>query len=229
MNLNRIREKGNMLKMVSEYLTRTKDSYLPDQNALNVIYGKETLLLDGSWNTFVRPLQNNGVKALEKRIYHYVGTRMFLYSCCAVDRLYHEITARTPWKESECTRQLDISLNRIVDRAKLLEKLLKRLAQDNVKRIYYGEETFTMRNMYEILGVQNGDYRVLTEPDENHASILPCKKLDDLIEEKEYVVLVLPQADDNNAIANLEKMGLKNEKDFFVMPRLLPASKGGYL
>lgn len=230
MNLQRIREKGNMREAIVAYLQKSQESNLPDQDALNAVYGESTLLLDGVWNTFVRPLQNKQVREVEKRIYHYVGSRCILYSLAGVDRLYYETTGRTPWGEEECRKQLDKSLNRITDRINQLEKLLHCCADGNKMHIFYGEETYAMRNIYQLLSIREGDYRVVSKPREEPAGVLPCRELSSLLqEESPYVVLVLPDADGGNAIANLEQMGLENEKDFFVIPRLLPPSLGGYM
>ena len=233
MNLDNIRKKGNMRQEIVRYLDRTRESNLPDQDALNVVYLEDTLLLDGIWNTFVRPQQDKAVGVLEQRIYHFVGTRCILYSMSAVDRLYYETIARTPWKDIDCNIYLDKALNRITDRVDQLEKLLRCCADGKKKRIFYGEETFGMRNLYKILTLRDGDYRI-GDPNEHMIyrleEVLPCREVSVLSEEKDpFVVFVLPEADHGMAIPKLEKLGLVNGIDFFVIPRLLPPGLGGYM
>lgn len=232
MNLERIRENGNMRKAVMEYLERTPESDLPDQDALNVIYNKGTLLLDSSWNYFAQHVYRKGEKGLEKRIYHYVGIRCLLYSFTEMDQLYYETVRRTPWGEEECRRIRKKSLERITDRSNQLEKLIRQTSAGEKKRIFYGEETNAMKNLYQILNLREGDYRILTEEGTRESKcILPCKNPSVLADEVKdtFVIFVLPEADKGNAIGRLEQMGLENGKDFFVIPRILSYEQGGYV
>ena len=65
---------------------------------------------------------------------------------------------------------------------------------------------------------------------EKQNAILPCRPLSDLREEKEeFVVFVLPEADNGMSIANLERMKLVRDKDYFVIPCLLSPERGGYM
>ena len=232
MNLDRIRKKGNMRRAVLDYLDRTPESDLPDQDALNVIYGKGTRLLDPSWNCPMQQLYRSGEKKLEKRIYHYIGIRCLLYMFTEIDQLYYETVRRTAWGEEACRKILNLSLRRMLDRSEQLEKLMGQIADPGKKRIFYGEETQAMKNLYRILKPREGDYRVLAETPPKEANcILPCRNLSAVTEEGKdtFVILVLPQADQGSAIRRLEQIGLKNEKDFFVIPRLLPYLQGGYI
>lgn len=230
MNLERIRQKGSMRKSVLDFLKNTRESNLPDQDALNVIYGEETLLLDGSWNSFVRPLQNRGEKVLEKRLYHLVGTRCILYSLSEIDVRYYETTCRTPWGIEEGRKQLRKSFERSNYRLDQLEKLLAQVSDYSQKHIFYGEETNSMRNIYQLLSIREGDYRILGEPQDEVNPVLPCRPFSALEEEKEkFIVFVLPEADNGTSLERLDKMGLKRDVDYFVIPCLLPPNKGGYM
>lgn len=230
MNLNRIREKSNMREEILNYLQKTTESDLPDQDALNAIYTESTLLLDDSWNCFVKPLRRKDNQTLTKSLYHFVGTRVLLYSFSAVDYLYYETTNRTPWANEECKKQINHSLFRLSDRLTQLECLISQLASSPKKHIFYGVETGAMKNLYQLLSIHDDDYRVLEEPIDAPNCILPCKKLSAISEEKEnFIVFVLPEADNGKSIENLEKLGLKNGKDFFVIPRILPYFSGGYV
>ncbi len=230
MNLERIRKKSNMRCEIIDYLKNTKDSDLPDQDALNVIYRDETLLLDGTWNYFTKISRRNGEKKLEPKIYHYVGTPCLLYYLTEIDQLYFETTGRTPWRLESCRNQLRKNLERTTDRITQLEKLLFQISDPKKKRIFYGAETMAMKNLYQRLSPRAEDYRVLSEPDNVENCILPCKPLSALFDETEaFVVFVLPEADNGSAIRRLEEFGLQNEKDFFVIPRLLLPHEGGYV
>lgn len=230
MNLDQIRQKGDMCNTVLDCLKRIPKSNLPDQDALNVIYGKDTLLIDHSWNCFVRPIQNAGKRELENKVYHFVGTRCILYSFTGVDWKYYETILRTPWGMEIAGKQLRKSIGRVNQRLDQYEKLIMQLSNGNKKYIFYGEETNAMRNMYEILTIQEGDYRILEEVEESEESILSCKHVSDLDkEEDEFIIFVLPEADRGRGVEKLERMGLISEKDFFVIPCLLPPAQGGYM
>lgn len=230
LNLRRVRGKGNMCQMVLNYLKDHRGSKVPDQDALNSLYGTETILLDDSWNTFVMPLRDNINYKLVNRVYHFAGTRLTLYSLSELDGAYYETIMRTPWKDEEGGTQLSISLKRTKERLDLCEKTVAAVSQAKKKLIFYGEETHAMRSMYQLLPIREGDYRVMTESMEKQNAILPCRPLSDLREEKEeFVVFVLPEADNGMSIANLERMKLMRDKDYFVIPCLLSPERGGYM
>ena len=230
MNLNRIRAKGRMYEKIMTYLADTVSSDLPDQDALNAIYTNETFLLDGSWNHFAKDVHVKGERQLLPKIYHYVGTRPTYYCFTGMDELYFETMSRTPWGIEACQKHFRKAIERTTDRISQLEKLIYEIIAHNKKIIYYGEENFPIRNMYKMLTIRNGDYRVLSEPKDGKECILPCRSISVLSEEKDsYVVLVLPDADEGKAIGNLEKMGLKEGIDFFNIRRILWVFDGGYL
>lgn len=229
LNLERIRQNGNMSTDILDYLNNTPESNLPDQDALNTLYGNDTLLLDSSWNCFVRPMQANATKGLENKIYHYVGVICTLHSLTDVDKLYYQTTSRTPWGNEECDKQLSYSLWRTDERITHLDKLIE-IINSTKKRIFYGPETNAMKNMYQLLSIRKDDYRILAEPLEEHGVTLPCQNFSLLTQEQPgtYVVFVLPQADHNSAIERLEQLGLKYHIDYFIIPFLLPPKQGGY-
>lgn len=230
MNLDRIRQKGNMCKMVLNYLQQIPESDLPDQDALNVIYGSQTQLVDQTWNSFVRPIRNTEKRELEHKVYHFVGTRCMLYTLTGVDWCYYETLLRTPWRMEDAREQRENSIGRIDYRLQQYEKLITQLSNGHKKHIYYGNETNAMTNMYALLSIEEGDYRIEGEGVENSESILPCRIFADLERETEkFIIFVLPETDNGKAIENLEKMGLVREVDFFVIPCLLPPNKGGYM
>ena len=229
MNLNRIRELGNMRYMILEYLKKASKSDLPDQDALNAIYGSQTLFLDGLWNYFARPVQESGERELKKCVYHFVGTRCILYSGSAMDLLYYETIKRTPWGENAARIYFKKAFERVNDRVSQLEMLLEQITLPNQKHIFYGEENYAMRNIYNLVGIREGDYRISGELLDKKDGILPCRDLSEIEQEDKFIVFVLPEADAGKGIDKLEQMGLVNGKDFFVIRRLLPVKYGGFL
>jgi len=123
-----------------------------------------------------------------------------------------------------------ISNNFSSDRTTQLEKLLYLFTHKEQKHIFYGSETLAMKNMYHLISLQKRDYRILSEQPRDVSCILPCKSFSQLEKEKKgtYIVFVLPEADNWTAVSNLEHLGLENEKDFFIIPRILAPEQGGY-
>ena len=85
-----------------------------------------------------------------------------------------------------------------------------------------------MRYLYDLIGINEGDYRVLNE--NRSDGILPCYSLDKIKSEKDKIVIfVLVEADNGNALKNLNDMGLIEEKDYFIIQKLVLNEYGGYL
>lgn len=230
MNLDRIRAKGNMHENILNYLEENQGARLLDQDALNAVYGGETFLVDGSWNTFTHLIQYTQGKPLENKLYHFAASTLILYTMSEIDRAYYETICRTPWGEEEGKKHLYRALGRVNERLRQLEEVITQTSDFDKKHIFYGRETNAMKNLYRLLPIREGDYRILDETDAEQNRILPCRPFTDLSEEKEaYVVFVLPEADGWTSIARLEAMGLQREKDFFVIPCLLSPDRGGYI
>lgn len=230
MNLDRIRAKGNMHENILNYLEENPSARLLDQDALNAVYGGETFLVDESWNTFTHLIQYTPGKPLENKLYHFAASTLILYTMSEIDRAYYETICRTPWGEEEGKKHLYRALGRVNERLRQLEEVITQTSDFDKKHIFYGRETNAMKNIYRLLPIREGDYRILDETDAEQNRILPCRPFTDLSEEKEaYVVFVLPEADGWTSIARLEAMGLQREKDFFVIPCLLSPDRGGYI
>lgn len=230
MNLDRIRAKGNMHENILNYLEENPGARLLDQDALNAVYGGETFLVDESWNTFTHLIQYTPGKPLENKLYHFAASTLILYTMSEIDRAYYETICRTPWGEEEGKKHLYRALGRVNERLRQLEEVITQTSDFDKKHIFYGRETNAMKNIYRLLPIREGDYRILDETDAEQNRILPCRPFSDLSEEKEaYVVFVLPEADGWTSIARLEAMGLQREKDFFVIPCLLSPDRGGYI
>ena len=230
MNLDRIRAKGSMHEKVLNYLEENPDARLFDQDALNAVYGGETILVDESWNTFTHLIQYTPGKQLENNLYHFAASTLILYTMSEIDRAYYETICRTPWGEEEGKKHLYRALGRVNERLRQLEEVITQTSGFDKKHIFYGRETNAMKNLYRMMPIREGDYRILDETDAEQNRILPCRPFSDLSEEKEaYVVFVLPEADGWTSIARLEAMGLKRERDFFEIPCLLSPDRGGYI
>ena len=230
MNLDRIRAKGNMHENILNYLEENPSARLLDQDALNAVYCGETILVDESWNTFTHLIQYTPGKPLENNLYHFAASTLILYTMSEIDRAYYETICRTPWGEEEGKKHLYRALGRVNERLRQLEEVITQTSGFDKKHIFYGRETNAMKNLYRMMPIREGDYRILDETDAEQNRILPCRPFSDLSEEKEaYVVFVLPEADGWTSIARLEAMGLKRERDFFELPCLLSPDRGGYI
>ncbi len=226
MNLSRMKEKSNLKEEMISYIENHPDSVYLDQDALNSIYKNETLLLEDQWNYFVRIARDKNEK-LEPKIYHYAGTTTCLYTMCAVDFLYFETLMKTPWKYNGSHTMLKRNFGRLNDRVKQLELIVSRLTKDT-KFIFYGEENYNMKNLYTFFHANSDkDYRVMEKA--GNQGVLNCKSLEDLKSEKNFIVFVYPEADGGRSLGNLEKLGLKNEIDFFVVPRFRSFKDAGYI
>ena len=80
MNLKKIREFGNLKKLVVDFLIENPEADLPDQDALNVLFHNKVLYLDGSWNQFVFMHRKDNVEKLDKAIFHYAADLLMLLS-----------------------------------------------------------------------------------------------------------------------------------------------------
>jgi len=230
MNLDRIRQDGNMSDKVVNYFINTPDSLFPDQDALNALYNKETLILDTSWNYLSQWVRYRKEYRLKNKVYHYAADVIELTSLTEMDLLYYDTIGRTPWGKEICPKILKKSIERLTDRVDQLENICMQLSGTKKIRVFYGKETNAMKNMYKLLNVREGDYRVLGELKDEHDSILPCRELSVLQnEKKEYIIFVLPEADNWTSINNLIQMGYVEGKDFFEIPKILDATRGGYV
>ena len=230
MNLDEIRKNGNLIQQMVDFLQKVPETSLPDQDALNVIYNTKKKLIDISWNYFTLLSRKENTQKMEKKIYHYAGDRLQISSGICVDWTYLGTLQRTPWGDEASHKIMRMSINRLNERIELLERIISKTSGKKTIKIFYGNETPSMRYLYDLLGVCSEDYRILEKPVFNSESILKCKGLDSLVDEKrEYVVFVLPGADNGNAITNLEKIGLKRDEDYYVIPCLLSAKYGGYI
>lgn len=230
MNLKKIREFGNLKKLVVDFLIDNPEADLPDQDALNVLFHDKVLYLDGSWNQFVFMHRKDNVEKLDKAIFHYAGTLLMLYSHSQIDLEYFRAICKTPWLDYEINHQLDLCFDRLNDRVYQYQNMLQLLSNPGVKHIFYGEENELLKTLYNRIHLKDGDYRVLEHAKNMESDILPCKDLSVLKDEKGPIIIFVSWKSDNYmAIQNIERMGFKNGNDFFVVERFFSFFDGGFM
>ena len=219
MNLDGIRKDGNMRDKIVNYLKSHLNSDLPDQDALNVVYRNKVKYLDSKYNYYVRTVRSDYELELKEKIYHYVGTQCVLSHLNEVDLHYYKTVMESPWGIKFGDKILKQSLYRTNDRINSYEKIINKIVNNNVIRIFIGIDGIT-HNTMQIIQKRDEDIHL--------ADINGLKEKIDLLksEKKEFVVFITARIP--NCISELEKIGLVNEKDFFVMHRFMSDIKGGY-
>lgn len=230
MNLKKLREFGNLKKLVVDFLVENPEAGLPDQDALNVIFHNKVLYLDGSWNRFVFMHRKDNVEKLDKAIFHYAAALLMLYSHSQIDLEYFRTICRTPWIDYEMYHQFEQCFDRMNDRVYQYQNMLCLLSDSDVKHVFYGEENKKLKTLYSRIHLKDGDYRVLEYAKNMESDILPCKDLSVLKDEKSPIIIFVNwESDDCSAIQNLEELGFKNGKDFFVVERFFSFFDGGFM
>lgn len=230
MNLKKLREFGNLKKLVVDFLVENPEVGLPDQDALNVIFHNKVLYLDGSWNQFVFMHRKDNVEKLDKAIFHYAAALLMLYSHSQLDKEYFRTICRTPWIDYEINHQFEQCFDRMNDRVYQYQNMLCLLSDSDVKHVFYGEENKKLKTLYSRIHLKDGDYRVLEHAKNMESDILPCKDLSVLKDEKSPIIIFVNwESDDCSAIQNLEELGFKNGKDFFVVERFFSFFDGGFM
>ena len=216
MNLDNIRKNGSLFQQVIDYLNDNPRTWLPDQDALNAIFSGKTLLIDEKWNYFIEEARKNNEKA-EKKIYHYAATLLMLHTNNEIDRAYYFTILRTPWGEQMEDGLLCNSMGRIVDRTAMLEKLLKKATQNNIRLVFYGGENSSIRNAMRLLNRK-------FDSCEWHEHL----KENEIICDDNTVYIVSADADDSNGLEILANAGLENGENYFITQRFLHYTEGGF-
>lgn len=229
MNLKKLREFGNLKKLVVDFLIENPEADLPDQDALNVLFHNKVLYLDGNWNQFVYLHRKDNVEKLDKAVFHCAATLLMLYSHSQIDLEYFRTICRTPWIDYEMNHQFEQCFGRMNDRVNQYQNMLQLLSNPNIKHVFYGEENKMLKTLYSRIHLKDGDYRVLEHAQNMESDILPCKDLSVLKNEKDSIIIfVCWESDHCSAIQNLEELGFKNGKDFFVISRFFSVDDGGF-
>lgn len=230
MNLKKLREFGNLKKLVVDFLIENPEADLPDQDALNVLFHNKVLYLDGSWNQFVFMHRKDNVEKLDKAIFHYAADLLMLYSHSQLDKEYFRTICRTPWIDYEMNHQFEQCFGRMNDRVYQYQNMLQLLNNPNIKHVFYGEENKMLKTLYNRIHLNDSDYKVLQNAQNMEFDILPCKDLSVLKDEKSpKIIFVNWESDHCLAIQNLEELGFKNGKDFFVISRFFSFFDGGFM
>lgn len=233
MNLDKIRARGVLAELCFNYLAENKDTNLPDQDALNYVFRDETLLIDPCWNTFTR-YERLANKELREVIYHYMGEPFIFYNNpTKYDKLYIRTREETPWGYSLVEDDLYGGMATGYDKLDYLQKMTKALTTGNKKRIYYGLNTNSMKNIQSMVVPREGDYCVchdMIDIDGKRYG-MPVKEFEDVAKENkgDVIIFVLPEAEGGTVLGKLNEIGLVNGEDYFVIPRLLTVDQGGYV
>ena len=167
---------------------------------------------------------------LKQGIYHFAANVLVLYSNSKIDMEYFKTLCHTPWSDYEIGNRIDGCIGRLNDRINQYEKMMFRLSMPGVKHIFYGEENFMLRKLYDSINLSEDDYRVMKQAYNQDGDILPCKDLEVLKEESGPIILFVRYESDNfTAIKNIEKLGFENKKDFFVIARFMSFLDGGII
>lgn len=233
LDLDRIREQGNLAQITIDLLKEIPESTMPDQDALNVLYREKTLLLEPIWNVATR-FEREENQELREVVYHYMGEGDIVFSkVTAFDRLYCEIRQSLPWGYETIEDSFFRGIASAYYKVQMLQKLICQIASKDKKIIYYGMHMLSVDNMQEIIQMRPGDYWVgdkYISQGYREWRGFPIKPFSELEKEERgtFVVLVLPDADNGEAIQKLGNSGLIMGVDFFVIPSLLTANQGGY-
>ncbi|WP_270742204.1 glycosyltransferase [Holdemanella biformis] len=229
MNLTKIKQIGNLRDLVVEFLVNNPEATYPDQDAFNVLFHNNILYLDSSWNQFVYSHREENIDTLNPGIYHFAADVLVVYSNSKIDMEYFKTLCRTPWSDYEIENRIGGCVRRLNDRINQYEKMIYRLSMPKVKHIFYGEENFMLRKLYNSIDLGEDDYRVMKLAYNQDDDILPCKDLEALKEESgPIIIFVLYESDNYTAIQNLEELGYINGEDFFVAARFLSFLDGGF-
>lgn len=229
MNLTKIKQIGNLRDLVVEFLVNNPEATYPDQDAFNVLFHNNILYLDSSWNQFVYSHREENIDTLNPGIYHFAADVLVVYSNSKINMEYFKTLCRTPWSDYEIENRIGGCVRRLNDRINQYEKMIYRLSMPKVKHIFYGEENFMLRKLYNSIDLSEDDYRVMKLAYNQDDDILPCKDLEALKEESgPIIIFVLYESDNYTAIQNLEELGYINGEDFFVAARFLSFLDGGF-
>lgn len=217
MNLENIRKKGDLHTQTIEYLKEHPESDLPDQDALNVIYKDDTLLIDENWNYFAESIRHADERELKNKVYHYVGTLCTVNSQTEMDYLYYKTLLNTPWSNDPFDF-LNRSIYKVDFQIEIFEKLFTRVSDVNNINIYYGS------NIRLINQVEPLFHTIHVAED-----FETVKNIIDTNEGHLFTIIVDTVIDGGKAFQNLESMGLEYNVDFFDVRCLLSYVQGGYV
>lgn len=230
MKLSEIRKKFNLLHEAVSYVRNHPTLQFPDQDALNVLFKDDVLLLDWKWNFNCNLERVFGKNPPSKAVFHFMGTsHVNQESMKESDKLAIETSYETPWSGAFAKREMYAGFGALSFKVDQLQKLMKRTNVSGCKKIYYSEDTLGLRSILEIFPPKEGDYFIQLNDEEERLGFM-CKKFEALLDEDidKIAVIVNPGADEGRALDKLRDVGLKQGVDFFAIPAMLLAYQGGY-
>lgn len=211
LNLENIRQNGNLKEMVINFLKENPEAWLPDQDALNVIFAGKTLLIDCDWNYFSTDIVKTNSTTAERKIYHFAADILTPYRDGGVDELYYKTILRTPWRD-EGEMKVEVGMNRLKDRLKQQDKLIDNLLDDNKKIIFVGKSNASNYLMSKF-NAYNYKYDCLDSVDNNQF------KQDNVF----FIVSANMVGDDM-----VEKLIREKENSVTISERMVAANNGGF-
>lgn len=233
MDLDGIRKSGNLLASALIYLLKHPDSITPDQDALNSIFKKKTLILPAKWNVLTK-YERHEHPELRDEVYHYAGEKWLKAAFLTqFDEYYASVRADTPWKNSISLEDFSKEGIAMEKHLAFFQELVEKIRASDRKIIFYGINMLSMHTLCSIFKPQGDDYFICPDPIDKDGKRYgqPVKTFDDLKNEKKgtYLVIVLPEADNGTAIQKLDSLGLKYGEDYFPAPMITDVEQGGYL
>jgi lipopolysaccharide biosynthesis glycosyltransferase len=233
MNLSFIRNTGDLLELTLHFLKENPDAGLLDQDAMNYYFNSSTLLLDENWNVQVRNEKRSNRNSLrEDVIYHFVvSTIVDYFNLSDYEKLYLRMKESTPWGYQGIEDEIHMGYRSLSDKIACLQAMVREVTKGK-KKIIYGYYNNQVENLLQMIGINENDYFI--HPEEKYwgqtLGGLKCHSFEQLKQEKpdSFVVFVLPQTDGGNAIQWLKEMGLEEQKDYFVILKILVGPQGGY-
>ncbi len=232
MNLDKIREKGDLLELALEFLNNNPDSALPDQDALNYYFNSTTLFLDKDWNVFSQYEKKRTQKMRDNVLYHFMGQpRIDYFTPSDFEKEYLKTKEKSAWGYDGIEAEVFRGYFSLSDKVTNLQAFTKKV-HDGCKKIIYAYHTATLENLVELFPLGKDDYFITDEPEEYGKKLFgkTFHPIDSLKDEKrgEYVILIAPQANYGRAIDNIKELGLTEREDYFIIPKILTGPQGGY-
>lgn len=193
------------------------ESDLPDQDALNVIYKDDTLLIDENWNYFAESIRHADERELKNKVYHYVGTLCTVNSQTEMDYLYYKTLLNTPWSNDPFDF-LNRSIYKVDFQIEIFEKLFTRVSDVNNINMYYGSNERLINQVKPLFHTIH-----VAEDFESIKNVMDTNK------NHVFTIIVDTVADNGKAVQNLHSMGLEYNVDFFDVRCLLSYVQGGYV
>jgi len=111
MNLNLLRDEAETLLRGINFVADNQLGYM-DQDALNYLFAKTYLKLPAKFNSFVRENRRLS-ETVARKIYHFAGDELKMYSDDPFNRLWLDNFIKTPWFDVQTFGRLHANFNKI--------------------------------------------------------------------------------------------------------------------